>query len=114
ASQLKELLDNIQWRSASIDTAVDHQALEVLRQKISQLDDELLALLSQRMRLAEDIGQYKKDNNITILQAGRWAQTLENAVRIGAEKGLSKNFIQKYYDAIHIESINHQKKIMDS
>lgn len=114
AAQLSELLNNIHWRNESIDASTDHHALEILRQKISQLDDEVLQLLSQRMRLVEDIGHYKKENNITILQAGRWAQILENAIKIGEEKGLSKNFIQKYYDAIHIESINHQKKIMDN
>jgi chorismate mutase len=114
AAHLSELLNSIQWRKEFTDATSDHQALEVLRQKINQLDDEVLQLLGQRMRLAEDIGRYKKENNITILQAGRWTQILENAITSGATLGLSKSFIQKYYDAIHIESINHQKKIMDN
>lgn len=113
AKQLNELLESIQWRNEDTSSATFKSALEAARQKISQLDDELLQILSQRMKLAEEIGSYKKENNITILQAERWTRTLENAIQAGEKLGLSKQFIIKYYDAIHIESINHQKKIMD-
>ncbi len=114
ADRLKEMLEDIQWRKEDANSASYRSALEAIRQKINQLDDEMLQLLSQRMQLAEEIAQYKKENNITILQAGRWSNILENAIKTGAKKGLSKDFITRYYDAIHLESINHQKKIMDS
>ncbi len=90
------------------------QALEKLRQQINQLDDELMQILGQRMKIAENIGQYKKDNNITILQTNRWNEILESAFKEGEQKGLSKDFITKYFDAVHMESINHQKKVLDS
>lgn len=114
AERLNELLDQIQWRKEDANSVSYHTALEAIRQKINQLDDELLQLLSRRMMFAEEIAQYKKANNITILQAGRWSEVLDNAIKTGEKKGLSKDFITKYYDAIHIESINHQKKIMDA
>lgn len=84
-----------------------------MRAQINQLDDELLQLLGQRMKVADKIGQYKKDNNITILQTNRWNAILERAFANGEKMGLSKEFITKYFDAVHMESINHQNKIMN-
>jgi chorismate mutase len=91
-----------------------HAAMEKMRQQINQLDDELLQLLGQRMKVADKIGQYKKDNNITILQTNRWNAILERAFAKGEKLGLSKDFITKYFDAVHMESINHQNKIMNA
>ncbi len=85
-----------------------------MRQQINQLDDELLQLLGQRMKVADKIGQYKKDNNITILQTNRWNAILDRAFTKGDKLGLSREFITKYFDAVHMESINHQNKIMNS
>ena len=73
-----------------------------------------MQVLSQRMKVAEKIGQYKKDNNITILQTNRWNSILERAFAKGEKQGLSKEFVTKYFDAVHMESINHQNKIMNS
>lgn len=112
--QLQEILDNIIWRKESIASPEFHAALDKLRQQINNLDDELIQLLSQRMKIADKIGQYKKDNSITILQTVRWNEIIERAMRKGDSLGLSKEFIIKYFDAVHMESINHQKKIMDS
>jgi chorismate mutase len=112
--RLKEILDAIIWRKEDINSEEYHAALEKLRQQINHLDDELMQLLGQRMKIAEMIGQYKRDNNITILQTTRWNEIIERAFQKGELIGLSKEFIMKYFDAVHMESINHQKKIMDS
>ena len=108
------MLDTIIWRKEDINSEEFHAALEKLRQQINHLDDELMQILSQRMKIADKIGQYKKDNNITILQTNRWNEILERAAAKGEKIGLSKEFITKYFDAVHMESINHQKKVMDS
>ncbi|MDQ6904951.1 MAG: chorismate mutase, partial [Bacteroidota bacterium] len=50
---------------------------------------------------------------ITILQTNRWNDILEKAYKKGEKLGLGKEFITKYFDAIHLESINHQNKIMN-
>lgn len=112
--QLDEMLQSIIWRKEDSTNAEFQQALEKLRQQINHLDDELLQILSQRMKIADKIGQYKKDNNITILQPSRWNEIVEVMVGKGERLGLSREFINKYLDAVHIESINHQKSIMDA
>jgi chorismate mutase len=112
--RLKEMLESIIWRKEDINSDEYHAALEKLRQQINHLDDELMQILGQRMKTAEQIGQYKRENNITILQTSRWNEIIERAFMKGDKLGLSKEFITKYFDAVHMESINHQKKIMDS
>ena len=112
--KLAELLDSIIWRREDVNSEEYHAALEKLRQQINHLDDELMQILSQRMKTAEKIGEYKKNNNITILQTNRWNEILQRAVQKGEALGLSKEFITKYFDAMHMESINHQNKIMNS
>jgi len=111
--KLAELLDSIIWRREDVNSTEYHQALEKLRQQINHLDDELMQILSQRMKISEKIGEYKKNNNITILQTNRWNEILQRAVQKGEALGLSKEFITKYFDAMHMESINHQNKIMN-
>lgn len=111
---LAALLDGIKWRKEEVDEAAYHAVLEKLRQQINHLDDELLQILGQRMKIADAIGKFKKENNITILQTTRWNEILERAFKKGEILGLSKEFITKYFDAVHMESINHQNKIMNS
>lgn len=112
--QLGAMLDEIIWRKEDVQSEEFHAALEKLRQQINHLDDELMFILSQRMKVAEKIATYKKDNNITILQTKRWNEILDRACKKGEKLGLSKEFITKYFDAVHLESISHQTKIFNS
>jgi chorismate mutase len=111
--QLAEMLEAIVWRKEDVASEEYHAALEKLRQQINHLDDELMFILGQRMKIAEKIAEYKKDNNITVLQTRRWNEILERAYKKGEQLGLSKEFITKYFDAVHLESITHQTKIMN-
>ena len=112
--KLAEMLSAIIWRKEDTNSEAYHAALEKLRQQINHLDDELMQILGQRMKVAEKIGQYKKDNGITILQTNRWNEILERAFQKGEKLGLSQEFVTKYFDAVHMESISHQNKIMNS
>src|SRR6187455_143171 len=112
--RLAEMLGNMIWRREDVASAEYHAALEKLRNQINHLDDELMQILSERMKVAEKIGQYKKEHNITILQTNRWNEILEAAFAKGEKLGLSKEFITKYFDAVHLESINHQTKVFNS
>jgi chorismate mutase len=112
--RLAEMLDALIWRHESTSSKEFVTALATLREQINHIDDELLTLIGQRMKIADKIGEYKKENNITILQTNRWNELLEKAFKKGDKLGLSKDFIAKYYDAVHLESINHQNKIMNA
>jgi chorismate mutase len=112
--RLAEMLETIIWRKEDVPSEVFHAALEKLREQINHIDDELMQLLGQRMNIADKIGQYKRDNNVTILQTNRWNQILDRAFQKGDALGLSREFVTKYLDAVHMESIAHQNKIMNS
>jgi chorismate mutase len=112
--KLVQLLNAITWRQETTDEKAFVVALEKLREQINHLDDELMQLLGQRMKIADKIGEYKRDNDITILQTNRWNEILERAFKKGEGLGLGKEFIIKYFDAVHMESINHQNRIMNS
>jgi chorismate mutase len=111
--RLAEMLDELIWRTETSDEKEFVTALAKLREQINHIDDELLVLIGQRMKIADKIGEYKRENNITILQTNRWNEILEKAFAKGSKLGLSKDFITKYFDAIHMESISHQNKIMN-
>jgi chorismate mutase len=94
---------------------VDHKnavTLEELRMQIDKLDDEVLQVMEQRMAISEKIGIFKKEHNVTILQTNRWNILLKKRINVGLSKGLSEEFVQKIYSAIHEESIQHQKAVM--
>jgi chorismate mutase len=110
---LGAMLEALVWRNENTSEQEFISALAKLREQINHIDDELLTLISQRMKIADKIGEYKRANNITILQTNRWNEILEKAVAKGTKLGLSNDFIIKYLDAVHLESINHQNKIMN-
>jgi chorismate mutase len=112
--RLAEMLEAISWRNENVPSPSFHAALDKLREQINHIDDELMQLISQRMSIAEKIGEYKKNNNVTIFQQGRWNEVLEKALGKAARVGLSEEFITRYMDAIHMESINRQNKIMNN
>jgi chorismate mutase len=111
--ELKELLSRLILRSPSTDDPKLLDVLGELRQQIDVFDDHLLDLLEKRMKVAETIGRYKKENNITILQSARWDEIVKRAMIKGRAKGLSEELIDSMFKAIHQESINRQMKIMN-
>jgi chorismate mutase len=113
-NDLKELLTRLIFRSASTSDPKLLDVLGELRQQIDIYDDHLLDLMEQRMKVAETIGRYKKENNITILQSTRWDEIIKKVIVKGAAKGLSAELIDAIFKAIHQESINHQMKVMNN
>lgn len=111
-----EGLQNILNRLVLRDPEVNEQlmlTLAELRDQIDKLDDKLINLIDERMKVVKQIGEYKKDNNITILQNKRWDDMLRSRMVLGEKKGLSEDFITKMFRAIHQESINKQTSIMN-
>lgn len=112
--QYGELIQRLVLRHPDTQDKTFLETLVHLRHEIDEMDDELLNLLGRRMKVVEKIGAYKKHNNISILQANRWNEILENAIAKGRTKGLSEEFIATVLKAIHDESINHQEAVMSS
>ena len=94
-------------------SSVADTQLEELRSEIDRIDSYILNILSERMDIAEKIGEFKKKNNITILQSGRWDAIVHDRTQKGLEKGLTEDFVKELFEAIHNESIRHQTKIMN-
>ena len=97
------------------DTEADYSnALNTLRTQIDVVDHQLIEMLGKRMKIFDQIGALKKDKNVAILQTKRWNEILGKMILEGEENNLSEEFVLRIFKAIHQESINHQKKIINS
>jgi chorismate mutase len=110
---LGELLKSLIIRKPSIDDVIFQNLLEELRARIDRIDDDIINLLSERMSVAREIGEYKKENDITILQVERWNEILRTRLQSGINRELTKDFIVKMCELIHDESIRHQTEVMN-
>ncbi len=108
----KELIGDLKIRAER--DAGFLESIEAIRVRIDEIDNELLSLLGRRMQMAQDIGTYKKRNNISILQPERWNEILNTAVQKGRQRDLSDEFVIQLLSAIHQESIRHQTNIMNA
>ncbi|MEE9439598.1 MAG: chorismate mutase [Saprospiraceae bacterium] len=108
-----DMINNLILRAYDPKNNPQRTVLEKLRKEINLIDDELISILSSRMKVARDIGAYKKDNNITILQPDRWNQILEKYKKKASAHELSDEFIIKFIKAVHDESINQQEDILN-
>jgi chorismate mutase len=77
-------------RTASVESKTFKDTLSILREQIDQLDDEIMQRLSQRMKISEKIGQYKKENNVTILQVNRWEEIVQTRIALCKAMGLKR------------------------
>lgn len=107
---LADLISNLQIRNT--ETGRYQDQLEQHRTLISDIDFQIISLLSDRMKLSEQIGRIKKNNNLAIFQPERWKMITEYAHQKAAEMQMSKDFVEKVFKAIHEESIEVQNNIM--
>lgn len=87
--------------------------LHELRSQIDECDNTLIEVLSKRMRVAREIGTYKKEHNMPILQTGRYNEILDKRGAQGALCGMDADFIKKVFEAIHEESVRQQMEIIN-
>jgi chorismate mutase len=112
-SSLTYILDHLVVRTASVTDKSFKDTLVVLRDQIDHLDDEIMQKMASRMKISKQIGQYKKDNNVTILQVGRWEEIVQTRVALGQAMGLEEGFTRDLLRLIHHESIQVQTKVMN-
>ena len=84
-----------------------------LRQQIDDLDNQLMELLAKRMRVCRQIGQYKKEHNMTVFQASRYNEILEKRGAQGALCGMSPEFVATVFESVHEESVRQQIEIIN-
>lgn len=107
---LKELLNGLRIGQSENEIDDHSDELKLLRNNIDAIDDELIQLFAKRIGFSEQIGKYKQENNVTILQIRRWKKTLKSQIKNGTALGLNENFVKAIYQLIHDESITVQSQ----
>ena len=108
-----EVLDFILDKLVIRDNAQSTESLEALRRQIDECDNALLELLSKRMRVSREIGQYKREHNMTVVQTDRYNEILDKRGAQGVLCGMDGEFVKTIFEAIHEESVRQQIDIMN-
>jgi chorismate mutase len=108
-AELKELLNSLTIRNRA---AIDEDAMLAFREQLTQTDESIIQLLKNRMRISEQIGEFKKDKNHVILQANRWEEALRRNVLKASAEGISEEFVTQLFKLIHQDSIRIQSDIL--
>jgi chorismate mutase len=95
------------------DTKQTTENLKELRQQIDEIDNEWMSILSKRMRVSREIGQYKKEHNMPVLQTVRYDEILEKRISEAEKMGMGADFMKTVLEAIHEESIRQQIEILN-
>lgn len=112
-SELSDLLYNqIVVREKDSDAPEWKENIDHLRAKIDVIDENILYALGSRMNVSRQIGEYKKENNIAIIQAARWDKVLSKVVEKGSDYGLTEKFLKDVFAAIHEASVEVQNEII--
>ncbi|HEY9220510.1 MAG TPA: bifunctional 3-deoxy-7-phosphoheptulonate synthase/chorismate mutase type II [Lutibacter sp.] len=110
-AQLAQMTSDLKIRLKSSSKEEFQRKLMMYRKELDLLDSNLIDLLKDRMGISEQIGRLKHNENVAILQSGRWADILATIGEDAEEKGLSREFIEEIFKAIHVESINIQHNV---
>ncbi|MDE5918394.1 MAG: bifunctional 3-deoxy-7-phosphoheptulonate synthase/chorismate mutase type II [Duncaniella sp.] len=101
---LSVILDNLVFRDAPVPT----DSLVHLRRQIDQLDNELLEVLGKRMNVSREIGAYKRDHNMPVVQATRYGDIMTSRILAAKSMGMSEDFMRQIFSSIHEESVRIQ------
>lgn len=111
---LKQMFIDLRVRKETDDADDYNLRLAKLRAQIDNYDEKILEILGNRMKIADQIGELKKEKNVAILQNKRWNEILGKMILDGKEIGLSEEFVLQLFKAIHQESIHHQEKVFNN
>lgn len=110
---LGEMLRSLEIRKPSYGEDFQTQ-LEQMRQKIDNIDRELLEVLAARMAVVEKLGEYKRENNVAVLQLDRWKELHNNRAELGKKLNLYPELVEELFKLVHMESIRKQTEVMNS
>lgn len=108
-----DVLDYILSLLVIRDEKVTTEGIHALRKQIDELDNQLIELLAKRMRVCREIGQYKKEHNMTVLQTSRYNEILDKRGAQGVLCGMSSEFIRSVFEEVHEESVRQQIEIIN-
>lgn len=108
-----DVLDFILDRLVIRNNAEMTESLGQLRKQIDMMDDQLMDLLTRRMRISREIATYKKEHNMSVVQTGRYTEILDKRGAQGTLCGMDPDFVKKVYEAIHEESVRQQMEIIN-
>lgn len=106
--ELDQMLRQLVEKSPDTDGNHHGKKMANLREQIDHIDRRVLLILSQRMQLAREIGEIKKQNQDAVLQTDRWKKVLKSRMDLGKKMGLGVRFIHRLMELIHDESIRQQ------
>lgn len=89
------------------------ESLTELRKQIDEMDDQLLEVLAKRMRISREIGTYKKEHDMQILQTQRYSEILEDRIQQAVKFGIDGDCMKKILETIHEESVRQQMTVMN-
>lgn len=106
---LKIILGSLVLRNSETTT----ESLQMLRQRIDRVDTELLDLYAKRMEISREIGQYKKEHSMPVVQENRYDDLIKSRVAAAVQMGMSADFMKTVLQAIHEESVRQQIEILN-
>jgi len=89
------------------------EPLAALRKQIDEIDNELIDILGKRMRICREIGQYKKEHGMTVVQTSRYSEILDKRGAQGSLLGIGADCVKQIFESIHEESVNQQIQIIN-
>lgn len=107
---LNYILNTLVYRDEKSST----ESLNLLRQQIDTIDNELLEILSKRMNVSREIGQYKKEHGMPVFQVGRHDDIMKSRIKMARELGIDPDFMKTVLSAIHEESVRLQINVLNS
>ena len=108
-----DVLDYILSLLVIRDEHTTTEGIQQLRKQIDELDNQLMELLAKRMRVCREIGQYKREHNMTVLQASRYNEILSKRGAQGSLCGMGPEFVARVFESIHEESVRQQIEIIN-
>lgn len=106
---LNFILDRLVVRDITSST----ESIETLRSQIDECDNTLLEILAKRMRVSREIATYKREHNMTVVQATRYNEILDKRGAQGVLCGMSDEFVRTIFERIHEESVRQQLEVIN-
>ncbi len=111
-ASLKSIISGLKLRSKDSNNESFKIFLEEMREQIDNADHDIIDAIARRMNLVEKIGEFKKDNNVTIFQVDRWNEIYRTRADWAQAQNMDREFVEEMYKLIHIASIKRQTELL--